>query len=37
MGEAGEGPEQLELGLEIREPAPAPWWSQAIEHETEGD
>lgn len=29
--------EQLELGLEIREPAPAPWWSQVIKRETEGD
>lgn len=36
MGERDE-PEQLELGLELREPVPAPWWSQAIEHETEGD
>lgn len=29
--------EQLELGLEIREPAPVPWWSQVVEHEAEGD
>lgn len=26
--------EQLELGLELREPAPTPWWSQVVEHET---
>ena len=29
--------EQLELGLELREPALVPWWAQAIEQETEGD
>lgn len=29
--------EQLELGLELREPVPAPWWAEVIEHETEGD
>lgn len=37
MGEVGEEPEQLELGLEIREPAPTPWWARLVEHETEGD
>lgn len=36
MGER-EVPDQLELGLELWEPVPAPWWPQAIEHETEGD
>ena len=36
MGERYQ-PEQLELGLELYEPVPVPWWSQAIEHETEGD
>lgn len=36
MGER-EAPEQLELGLGLREPVPPPWWSQAIERETEGD
>lgn len=29
--------EQLELGLELREPLPAPRWAEIIEHETEGD
>ena len=29
--------EQLELGLELREPVPAPWWFETIKHETEGD
>lgn len=29
--------EQLELGLELREPVPAPWWAEIVEHETEGD
>ena len=29
--------EQLELGLELREPALVPWWAEIIEHETEGD
>ena len=29
--------EQLELGLEVREPVPVPWWAELIEHETEGD
>lgn len=37
MREAREEPEQLELDLEIREPAPTPWWFQVVEHETEGD
>lgn len=36
MGERDE-PEQLELGLELREPVSAPWWAEVIEHETEGD
>lgn len=29
--------EQLELGLDLREPVPAPWWTEIIEHETEGN
>lgn len=36
MGERDE-PEQLELGLELREPVPAPWWAEIIKHETEGN
>lgn len=28
---------QLELGLELSEPVPAPWWTEIIEHETEGN
>lgn len=29
--------EQLELGIEHREPMPAPRWAWALEHETEGN
>lgn len=29
--------EQLELGLELSELVPAPWWAEIIKHETEGD
>lgn len=36
MGERDE-PEQLELGLGLREPVPVACWAELIEHETEGD
>lgn len=36
MGKRDE-PEQLELGLELRESVPAPRWAWALEQETEGN
>lgn len=32
-----QNPEQLELGLELREPVPAPWWAALLERDTEGN